>query len=228
MRSLVLESFDVDLLGNNLRANVIMLGQAEAHLFQKEFYLLPSIHCSVGFDLSETIVVQHESTSTLDCLLGVLGESLPPLSFCLGFRRYPIISSLAEPVHSPRKSTEGKDENLPSMVHFRSSYSACCHSSQRFNELHFRVEIGCFLHQFVRLLNHLSDGLFQLTATLRQCHDVLIHLLPLFCNVTVFDDSGKDTSSGDRIRCLQRRTLTWRKLDASFKSHSSSLFLQWQ
>ena len=203
MRSFVFESFDVDLLGNDLRADVIVFGQAETHLFQKEFYFFPSIHGSVGFNLGETTVVQCAWTSTPEDLPGVLEESLPLLSSCLDFRRYPIVSLLAEPVHSPRKSIEGRKGSFLSTVAFASPYSACCHSAKRFNQLHLRVEIRCFLYQFVRLLNHFRDGLFQLTSTLRQGHDVLIHLFPLFRKVTLFDNSGKDTSSGDRVRCLK-------------------------
>ena len=51
MRCFIFECFDVDLLGDDLCSNVIILRETQTHLFEKKFDLLPSIHRSVGFHL---------------------------------------------------------------------------------------------------------------------------------------------------------------------------------
>ena len=49
-----LEEADVDLLGDDLRADVVLDGEAEPHLLQNELHLLPPLHRSTGLNLSKT------------------------------------------------------------------------------------------------------------------------------------------------------------------------------
>ena len=46
-----LEEADVDLLGDNLRADVVLDGEAEPHLLQDQLHLLPPLHRSAGLNL---------------------------------------------------------------------------------------------------------------------------------------------------------------------------------
>ena len=46
-----LEETDIDLLGDDLRANVVLDGEAEPHLLQDQLHLLPPLHRPAGFNL---------------------------------------------------------------------------------------------------------------------------------------------------------------------------------